>query len=137
MTPLVGLFADRVGRKPTLLVLAVLGAALPVTLFSLMAGASASGALFGAVVLALVAGGVSAVGAIATGEQFTEESRASGLGLGYTLATVVFGGLTPWAAQWLVDRTGTPEVPGFMIAAVALAVLPVFATMRETAPRKS
>lgn len=137
VTPLVGLFADRVGRKPTLLVLAVLGAALPVTLFSLMAGASASGALFGAVVLALVAGGVSAVGAIATGEQFTEESRASGLGLGYTLATVVFGGLTPWAAQWLVDRTGTPEVPGFMIAAVALAVLPVFATMRETAPRKS
>jgi len=47
------------------------------------------------VLLALVAGGVSAVGAIATGEQFHETSRASGLGLGYTLATVIFGGLTP------------------------------------------
>lgn len=136
VTPLVGLLADRIGRKPTLIALAVLSAALPATLFALMAGASAAGALLGAVVLALVAGGVSAVGAIATGEQFTEESRASGLGLGYTLATVLFGGLTPWAAQWLVDRTGTAEVPGFMIAAVALAVLPVFATMRETAPRR-
>jgi MHS family proline/betaine transporter-like MFS transporter len=91
--------------------------------------------LLAAVALALVAGGVSAVGAIATGEQFTESSRASGLGLGYTMATVIFGGLTPYVAQVLVERTGAPAVPGVMIAAVALAVLPVFATMRETAPR--
>ena len=100
-----------------------------------MAGASVGHALLGAVILALVAGGVSAVGAIATGEQFDETSRASGLGLGYTLATVIFGGLTPWVAQVLVERTGTPAVPGIMIAAVAVAVLPVFVLMRETAPR--
>jgi MHS family proline/betaine transporter-like MFS transporter len=134
VTPVVGLLADRFGRKPALVVLAVLSAALPVTLFSLIAGASAHLALLGAVVLALVAGGVSAVGAIATGEQFTEESRASGLGLGYTLATAIFGGLTPYVAQRLVEVTGAPAVPGVMIAAVALAVLPVFLTMRETAP---
>ena len=104
---------------------------------SLMAGASFERALLGAVVRALVAGGDSAVGAIATGEQFTEESRASGLGLGYTVATVIFGGLTPWAAQWLLDRTGMPEIPGIMIAVVAVAVLPVFVFMRETAPRRA
>jgi MHS family proline/betaine transporter-like MFS transporter len=136
VTPLVGLLSDRYGRKPALVVLAALSAALPATLFALMADASAGGALLGAVVLALVAGGVSAVGAIATGEQFTEKSRASGLGLGYTVATVIFGGLTPWAAQWLVERTGLAEIPGIMIAVVAVAVLPVFATMRETAPHR-
>ena len=108
----------------------------PVTLFSLLAGASPGNALLGAVALALVAGGVSAVGAIATGEQFTEESRASGLGLGYTLATAIFGGLTPYAAQRLVETTGMPQMPGVMIALVAIAVLPVFALMRETAPRR-
>lgn len=135
VTPLVGLLSDRYGRKPALLVLAVLSAALPITLFSLMAGGSAERALIGAVVLAMVAGGVSAVGAIATGEQFTEESRASGLGLGYTLATAIFGGLTPWVAQLLVSRTGAPEMPGVMIALVSFAVLPVFWLMRETAPR--
>lgn len=136
VTPAVGLLSDRYGRKPALVVLAILSAVLPIALFSLMAGASAERALLGAVVLALVAGGVSAVGAIATGEQFTEESRASGLGLGYTLATVIFGGLTPYLAQRLVEATGAPEMPGIMIAAVALAVLPVFALMRETAPRR-
>ncbi len=135
VTPVVGLLSDRFGRKPALLVLAVLSAALPIALFSLMAGASAGQALLGAVVLALVAGGVSAVGAIATGEQFTEESRASGLGLGYTLATAVFGGLTPYVAQRLVEATGMPQMPGVMIALVAIAVLRVFALMRETAPR--
>jgi MHS family proline/betaine transporter-like MFS transporter len=135
VTPVVGLLSDRFGRKPALLVLAVLSAALPISLFALMAGASVGMALLGAVVLALVAGGVSAVGAIATGEQFTEESRVSGLGLGYTLATVVFGGLTPYVAQRLVEATGIPQMPGVMIAMVAIVVLPVFALMRETAPR--
>jgi MHS family proline/betaine transporter-like MFS transporter len=139
VTPVVGLLSDKYGRKPALIVLGVLGAALPIALFSTMAGVEADAwvghALLGAVVLALVAGGVSAVGAIATGEQFGEASRASGLGLGYTLATVIFGGLTPWVAQVLVERTGMAAVPGIMIAAVAVAVLPVFVLMRETAPR--
>ena len=134
VTPAVGLLSDKYGRKPALVVLAVLSAALPISLFTLMAGASAGLALLGAVVLALVAGGVSAVGAIATGEQFTEESRVSGLGLGYTLATVIFGGLTPYVAQQLVEATGLPQMPGVMIALVAVAVLPVFVLMRETAP---
>ncbi|HEU4650506.1 MAG TPA: MFS transporter [Croceibacterium sp.] len=136
VTPVVGLLSDRYGRKPALIVLALLSAALPISLFALMAGASAGMALLGAVALALVAGGVSAVGAIATGEQFTEESRASGLGLGYTLATAIFGGLSPYVAQRLVEATGLPQMPGVMIALVALAVLPVFVLMRETAPRR-
>ncbi|HEY7806639.1 MAG TPA: MFS transporter [Croceibacterium sp.] len=134
VTPVVGLLSDRFGRKPALLALAALSAVLPISMFSLMAGGTAARALLAAVVLALVAGGVSAVGAIATGEQFSPESRASGLGLGYTLATVIFGGLTPYVAQRLVETTGSPLMPGGMIAVVALAALPVFAIMRETAP---
>jgi MHS family proline/betaine transporter-like MFS transporter len=136
VTPLVGLLSDRFGRRPALLTLAALSAVLPIALFSLMAGGSAAVALTGAIVLALVAGGVSAVGAVATGEQFTGESRASGLGLGYTVATAVFGGLTPYVAQRLVTGTGAPEMPGIMIAAVAVAALPLFWLMRETAPLK-
>jgi len=137
VTPVVGLISDRIGRKPALLALAALSAVLPIALFTLMAGGSTAQALLGAVILALVAGGISAVGAVATGEQFDSASRASGLGLGYTVATAIFGGLTPYVAQRLVNATGSPSMPGVMIAVVAIAALPVFALMRETAPPRS
>ena len=62
--------------------------------------------MLGAVVLALLAGAVSAVGAVATAEQFPGEGRITGLALGATMATAIFGGLTPSA------RNGWSSVPG-------------------------
>ena len=134
VTPFVGLLSDRIGRKPVLAMLAAANIVLPITLFSLMAGGSLQSALLGALVLAALAGGVSAVGAVATAEQFPGEARVTGLALGATGATAIFGGLTPWLAQWLVERTGWAMAPGAMIALVGLAVLPLFVTMKETAP---
>jgi len=134
VTPFVGALSDRLGRKPVLVALGLGSAVLPITLFWLMSSGSTASALLGAVALAGVAGGVSAVGAVATAEQFPGEGRLSGLAFGATLATAIFGGLTPWLAQVLVDKTHWPMVPGAMIAVVALAVLPVFLTAPETAP---
>ncbi|MEO7786739.1 MAG: MFS transporter [Sphingomicrobium sp.] len=136
VTPLVGLASDRFGRRPLLIGLCLASAALPITMFSLMASGSAAAALLGAVVLAGVAGGVSAVGAVATAEQLGGEGRLTGLALGATSATAIFGGLTPWAAQVATERSGWAAVPGVMIALVALAVLPILWRMRETAPGK-
>jgi MFS transporter, MHS family, proline/betaine transporter len=133
VTPLTGALSDRIGRKPVLLALCLGSAALPITMFSLMAGSTH--ALAGAVVLAMLAGAVSAVGAVATAEQFPGEGRITGLALGATMATAIFGGLTPLAAQWLVVRTGWATAPGIMIAAVAICVLPVVLALRETARR--
>jgi len=132
VTPLVGIASDRWGRKPVLMIQCLLSAVLPVTLFSLMASGSQLRALLGAVILAAVAGGVSAVGAVATAEQFPGEGRLSGLALGTTSATAIFGGLTPWLAQLLIERTGWPVMPGVMIAVVGLCVLPVFWKLPET-----
>jgi MHS family proline/betaine transporter-like MFS transporter len=134
VTPFVGLASDRLGRKPVLVTLAVGSALLPSAMFSLMAGGSHGAALQGALVLAALAGGVSAVGAVATAEQFPGEGRVTGLALGATMATAVFGGLTPYAAQLLVERTGWAMAPGAMIALVSLSVLPIFLMMKETAP---
>jgi MHS family proline/betaine transporter-like MFS transporter len=135
VTPIVGALTDRIGRKPVLIALCLGSAALPVTMFALMASSARTEALAGAVILALLAGAVSAVGAVATAEQFPGEGRITGLALGATMATAIFGGLTPFAAQLVVEKTGWASAPGAMIAIVALAVLPVLITMRETAPR--
>ena len=134
VTPLTGLWCDRVGRRPVLVTLAFASAALPIAMFSLMASGAWAQALTGAVLLSEVACAFSAVGAVATAEQFPGEGRVTGLALGATGATAIFGGLTPWLAQYWIGSTGWALVPGAMIAVVALAVLPVFWTMRETAP---
>ena len=133
-TPFVGLLADRVGRRPVLVGLALLSMVLPYLLFRLLAGATPAGALAGAVLLAVLAGGVSAVGAVATAEQVPAQGRLSALALGATTATALFGGVTPWLAQVLTERTGSPTAPGVMIALVALAVLPVLLALPETRP---
>ena len=136
VTPFAGMLSDRIGRKPVLIVLSLLSAILPITLFTLMASGSASYALMAAVILACVAGAVSAVGASATAEQFPGEGRFSGLALGATTATAIFGGLTPYVAQILTERTGWIMVPGAMIAVVAVLALPILVTLPETAPAK-
>ena len=135
VTPMIGLLTDRVGRKPVLLLLCLGAALLPATMFAWMAGGLDLRVLVGAVVLAGVGGGVSAVGAVTTAELFPGEGRLSGLALGATSATAIFGGFTPYLAQQLMAATGSPMVPGFMIAAVAIGVLPVLLTMPETRPR--
>ena len=136
VTPFAGALSDRLGRKPVLIFLSFCGAILPIALFYLMASGAPSYALFGAVILACVAGGASAVGAITTAEQFPGEGRISGLALGATTATAIFGGLTPYVAQVLTERTGWALVPGAMIAVVAVLVLPILITLPETAPAK-
>lgn len=133
-TPLAGIAADRFGRRPTLIVLAILSAVLPYPAFRLLADANAMAILGSALALAALAGGVSAVGAVATAEQFPARERLSGLALGATSATALFGGLTPWLAEWTIRQSGWSAAPGIMIAIVALASLPVLLALPETRP---
>lgn len=133
--PWPSMLADRVGRRPALLLFGGLALTLPVAMFALMDDAHHARALTGAVVLALVAGGVSAVGASATPEQFPVTGRLSGLAVG-TVATTVFGGLTPYLSQTLIDATGWSLVPGAMVTLVALTALPVLWYLPETAPHQ-
>ena len=132
ITPFVGALSDRLGRKPVLIGLAITSAIMPVAMFSLMSSASFWQVLTGAVILAAIAGGVSAVGAVTTAEQFPSEGRLSGLALGATVATAIFGGLTPWMAQVLIDKTHLPIIPGIMIMVVSIFVLPVLFTLSKT-----
>ena len=117
-----------------LLVLALGGIFLPTGIFAIMAGGGPA-TWAGAIILAALGGAVSAVGAVTTAEQFPGEGRLSGLALGATSATAIFGGLTPLFAHLLVTNSGWAAAPGAMIACVALCVIIVFWHIPETAPK--
>ncbi|MDU7692908.1 MAG: MFS transporter [Helicobacter sp.] len=131
ITPFFGALGDYFGQKRVLIGLAILNAILPIGAFYLMSGSGIFLALLGAITLAIIAAGVSAVAASATPLQFETKNRLSGLSLGVTVATSIFGGLTPLLAQYLTDLSGLSYAPGIMIAIVGLAVIPIFMTLKQ------
>lgn len=134
VTPFAGAVSDRLGRQKTLLGLSVAAMVLPIAMFALMSAGPITAALLGAIVLAITAGCITAIAASAAAEQFPPSSRLTGLAVGATAATAVFGGVTPYVAQFLTQHTGWSPMPGVLVAIVALAVLPILARMPETAP---
>ncbi|MBT0667321.1 MFS transporter [Novosphingobium profundi] len=120
VTPLIGWASDLLGRKPVLLALAFAATVLPVPLFSTIGRGPYELVPMSIFVLAVLAGGVSAVGAVATAEVFPSSVRLTGLGLGATLATAFFGGFAPVIAHTLQTRTGSAQMPGIMICATAV-----------------
>lgn len=119
VTPCIGWLSDRVDRKAVLLAMCAACAALPFAMFSLIAGGKKPAVLFAVMVLAALAGGVSAVGAVATAEQFPAHARLSGLAVGATTATAIFGGAATYPAYLLQTWSGATGTPGIMIAVVA------------------
>lgn len=137
ITPCVGWLSDRVGRRPVLLFLATGSLIIPLPVFWLMSSGHYLSSMAGAVVLACLAGSVSAAGAPSTAELFPLAGRLTGLALGTTAATSIFGGMMPYLAQVLTTHYDSDLAPGFLIVLVALGVFPVFLKMPETAPDKS
>lgn len=50
---------------------------------------------------------------------FPHESRYSGVALGWNIGAVAAGGTAPYAAVWLVDRTGNSLAPAFIVIGAA------------------
>ncbi|WLQ05779.1 MFS transporter [Arthrobacter oryzae] len=132
-SPVAGWLSDRYGRRKTLLVLSIAAVVLPLPMFAAAGQPNAGAAVAAAVVLACLAGSLSAVGASAIPEQFDVRGRLTALAIGGTVATTIFGGIAPYAVQSLTESTGWPLVPGLLIAIVALAAIPAIRRGPETA----
>ncbi|MDR6417602.1 MFS transporter [Pseudarthrobacter sulfonivorans] len=131
-SPLAGWLSDRHGRRRTLLVLAAAAVVLPVPMFAAAGQSNIGIAIAAVVVLACLAGSLSAVGASAIPEQFDVRGRLTALAIGGTVATTIFGGIAPYAVQTLIESTNWPLVPGILIAAVALVAIPAIRRGPET-----
>jgi len=132
-TPLFGMLADRVGRKPLLLIGAAGFALLTYPLFLVIVKSQSMLPIFLAQVAFALMTAVYSGGAPALmNEIFPPASRLLWMSTGYSLATALFGGFGPYISTWLVKTTGSPLSPTVYIVGCALLSLAVIGPLKET-----
>lgn len=139
--PAFGGLSDRLGRRPVYLFGAIFTGLFAFPFFWLIE-TSHAGLLALAVVLALAIGHAAMYGPQASffSELFGTRVRYSGASLGYQLASVVAGGLSPLIATGLLKRTGSSSpVALFIIGMAAVTTVSVYwaaeTAHEEIAPR--
>lgn len=137
ITPFIGLLSDMVGRRWAFISTLIAVVALAVPGYSLLNTESSVMMTVAVSVLAMPAAAWSAVAASAVPEQFNARGRYSGMALGYNVATVLFGGLTPAIVAWLVATTMDPLTPAYYASVITLlAGVPALLLMRDAVRSK-
>ena len=131
--PVFGLLADRIGRKPLLLIGAGGFALLSYPLFLLIVRSEGALAIVLAqIVFALMTAIYSGGAPAAVTEIFPSASRLLWMSTGYSLTVALFGGFGPYISTWLVKTTGSPLSPVIYIVGCACLSLAVILPLKET-----
>ncbi len=126
--PTFGALSDKLGRRPVYLFGSIFTGLFAFPFFWLIE-ASSTGLMVLALVLALVVGHAAMYGPQASffSELFGTRVRYSGASLGYQLASVIAGGLSPLIATALLKRYGSYwPIASFIIGMAALTTVSVF-----------
>lgn len=124
--------SDRYGRKPVMLAAAIVGFLTAWPLFWLMNQSVPGLVLLGQLGAAMFIGLYSSALPALIVEAAPSHVRCTAVALGYNLCLGIVGGLTPFSATLLVERTGNTLAPAFLImGAAALAFLAIL-TFKET-----
>lgn len=120
-TPLTGALSDKVGRRPMIASSAVLYLVLAYPLYLLVGNGT-----FPTLLLALCI--VGSIQSLYTGtipvilaEMFPTRIRYTALSLSYGFSVAIFGGFSPFVAQYLITATGHPLSPAFLVMAAGVA----------------
>ncbi|MFJ4175222.1 MFS transporter [Microbacterium sp. NPDC089696] len=135
--PLLYLFAtmaDRYGRKRILMISSILFVLVTLPAFLVLGSTGFVGALIVQLLLVAIFAMNDGVFATLFVESFPTSVRFSGFALPFNVGNALFGGLAPLTAAWLIEVTGAPTAPAFIV--IALAVVAIIALLRtpETKP---
>jgi len=134
--PAFGLLSDKIGRRPVYIFGAVFSALMSFPLFYLLGTRSPSLAAIG-IVLGLAVGHAAMYGPQASflSEMFGTKVRYSGVSLGYNLASIFAGALSPLIGTWLL-MTFKPATWPISIYMICLALITVVAVYFATESHK-
>jgi MHS family proline/betaine transporter-like MFS transporter len=127
-----GWLSDRIGRKPLMLVTSAGGLIGALPLFWLLNHPSALLAQLGQLGFVFLVGIYYAALPATLVEAAPASVRCTAVALGYNLCYGLFGGLSPLAATWLVQRTGDEIAPAFLIMAAAAVTFATVLFFRES-----
>jgi len=127
--------SDRMGRRMVMLVGSVLSVVTVVPAFWLVQQSFTS-ALSGSIALGAAIGVFCGPFPAAIAELFPTAIRFSGLSLGYGVATSVFGGMTPLAVTFLLERTHNAMAPAYFFVVAAIITLTATIFYKESRERK-
>lgn len=135
LTPLMGLLADRVGRRRVLIAACIALIGLPYPLFTILDSPSLSpGVLIlcqlGMLLLIAMLSGASPA---TLAELFPTRIRATWMTPGYAFAVALFGGVVPYFLIFTLARGHLAEAYGIYLALAAALSGSVAWTLRETA----
>jgi len=130
--PVMGALSDRIGRWPVMAVSAALTMLTAYPALSwLMANPSFGHMVWIELWLSFLYGSYNGATLAALTEILPVQVRTTGFSLVYSLATALFGGLTPLISTWLIEYTGDKAAPGYWMAgAGAISLFATFLVYR-------
>lgn len=130
--PVMGALSDRIGRWPVMSVCAALTMLTAYPALSwLIANPSFGNMVMIELWLSFLYGSYNGATIVALTEIIPVQIRTTGFSLAYSLATALFGGMTPLLSTWLIETTGDKAAPGlWMAGAGAISLLATFLVYR-------
>ena len=131
-SPLIGRYADYVGRRRLMTGAAIGMLVLTYPLFAVVTSRSTVGLFIAAqCILSTLLLLYSAPAAAALAEQYPTSVRSSGVALSYSAATTLFGSVTPLVSLLLVDATANKAAVAYYLMAAAALSLVALAFMKD------
>ena len=131
--PIVGMLADRVGRKPVMFTACILFVLLTLPAFELMSIGGIGFAILAQVMLGAILAGNDGVLATFLTEMFPTRVRYTSFALSFNLGNAIFGGTAPFVATFLIALTGTSFAPGYYLMGAAVIAFVALLFTTETA----
>lgn len=130
--PLGGMFTDRFGRKPFLLVVGTLATVAMYWLFKAAPGATPASFLPPLMCVAVLFGLYASSTYALMSELLPTRVRSTGIAVAYNVPVAVFGGSAPMISTWLIQRTGDITAPLYFFVATGVASLVALLVLRRT-----
>lgn len=131
--PLLGLLADKVGRKPLIITGCILSMLFALPLLHFVQEGSLVSISIGLLGFSLIQCCFSSTMPSKLPSLFATSVRYGGLAIAFNISAALFAGPTPAVNTWLIDHTGSIDVPAYYWMGAALIGLITIVLTRETA----